>query len=111
MQQAAVLALLAEACLFASCLDEASTVGQRALTLARDGGQRGEEAVALRVLGDIATHPGQFDAEGAETTFVRRSPCAMNSACVRSSPTATWALEDFIAPIVLSRPKNILPSR
>ena len=69
MQQAAVLALLAEACLFASRLDEASTVGRRALTLARDGGQRGEEAVALRVLGDIATHPGQFDAESGETHF------------------------------------------
>jgi tetratricopeptide (TPR) repeat protein len=71
MQQAAVLALLAEACLFASRLDEASTVGQRALTLARDGGQRGEEAVALRVLGDIATHPDQFDAESGETHFRR----------------------------------------
>jgi tetratricopeptide (TPR) repeat protein len=69
MQQAAVLALLGEACLFASHLDEASTVGQRALTLARDGGQRGEEAVALRVLGDIATHPDRFDAESGETHY------------------------------------------
>jgi class 3 adenylate cyclase/tetratricopeptide (TPR) repeat protein len=69
MQHAAVLSLLAEACLVASRLDEASTVGQRALNLARDGGQRGEEAVALRVLGDIATHPDQFDAESGETHF------------------------------------------
>jgi tetratricopeptide (TPR) repeat protein len=69
MQQAAVLALLGEACLFASRLGEASTVGQRALTLARDGGQRGEEAVALRVLGDIAAHPDQFDAESGEIHY------------------------------------------
>jgi tetratricopeptide (TPR) repeat protein len=69
MQQAAVLSLLGEACLLASRLDEASTVGQRALTLARDRGQRGEEAVALRVLSDIATHPHQFNAESGETHF------------------------------------------
>jgi len=63
MQHAAVLALLGEACLFASRRDEASTVGQRALTLARDGGQRGEEAVALRLLGEIAARrdPPEFE--------------------------------------------------
>jgi tetratricopeptide (TPR) repeat protein len=53
MQQAAVLVLLGEACLVAGHVDEAATAARRALTLARERGQRGEEAAALRVLGDI----------------------------------------------------------
>ena len=53
MQQAAVLVLLAEACLVAGRMDEASNAARRALSLARERGQRGDEAAALRVLGDI----------------------------------------------------------
>jgi tetratricopeptide (TPR) repeat protein len=53
MQQAAVLALLGEACLVAGRVDEASKAARRALSLARERGQRGDEAAALRVLGDI----------------------------------------------------------
>jgi len=69
MQQAAVLALLGEAYLFASRLDEASTVGNRSLTLARDRSQRGDEAVALRVLGDIVTHSDQSEAASGEAHY------------------------------------------
>jgi NAD(P)-dependent dehydrogenase (short-subunit alcohol dehydrogenase family) len=69
MQQAAVLALLGEARLFASRLEEASTVGHRALTLARDGSQRGDEAIALRVLGDIVTHSDQSDAKSGQAHY------------------------------------------
>ena len=53
MQQAAVLVLFSEACLFAGRVDEASKAARRALSLARERGQRGDEAAALRVLGDI----------------------------------------------------------
>jgi len=53
MQQATVLALLAEACFIAGRADEAFTAARRALDLARERGQRGDEAAALRVLGDI----------------------------------------------------------
>jgi tetratricopeptide (TPR) repeat protein len=54
MQHAAVLALLGEAYLFADQVEEASTSAQRALTLARERGQRGDEAMALYVLGETA---------------------------------------------------------
>ena len=54
MQQASVLALLGEACLFADRVDEASTTAERALTLARERGQRGDAAAALHVLGEAA---------------------------------------------------------
>ena len=55
MQQAAVLTLMGEACSLVDSLDEASAAAQRALTLARERGQRGDAAAALRVLGEIAT--------------------------------------------------------
>jgi tetratricopeptide (TPR) repeat protein len=54
MQQAAVLTLLGETYLFADRVSEASTAAQRALTLARDRGQRGDAATALYVLGEAA---------------------------------------------------------
>jgi tetratricopeptide (TPR) repeat protein len=65
MQQAAVLALLGEACLFADRVDEASTAAQRALTLARERGQRGDAAAALHVLGEAAAR-GSLDIDKAE---------------------------------------------
>src|SRR5262245_61239256 len=42
MQQAAMLALLGEACLCTDCVDEASTAAQWALSLATERGQRGD---------------------------------------------------------------------
>src|SRR5215470_6980676 len=44
MQEASVLALLAEACLFADRVDEAAAMAQRALSLAGERGQRGDAA-------------------------------------------------------------------
>jgi class 3 adenylate cyclase/tetratricopeptide (TPR) repeat protein len=55
MQQAAVLVLLGEALLSAGRADEASKVVRTALGLARERGQRGDEAAALRALGEIET--------------------------------------------------------
>ena len=53
MQQAAVLAMLGEACFAAGRMEDARNATLRALSLARERGQRGDEAAALRVLGDI----------------------------------------------------------
>ena len=69
MQQAAVLALLGEACLFAGQVDEASSAAQRALTLARDRGQRGDAAAALHVLGEAAARD-PLDIDKAEHHYL-----------------------------------------
>jgi tetratricopeptide (TPR) repeat protein len=69
MQQASVLALLGEACLFADCVDEASTGAQRALALARERGQRGDAAAALYVLGEAAAR-GPLDIDKAEHHYL-----------------------------------------
>jgi len=60
MQQVPVLILLGEACLFADRVEEASAAAQRALTLARERGQRGDAAAALHVLGEVAAR-GSLD--------------------------------------------------
>jgi tetratricopeptide (TPR) repeat protein len=65
MQHAAVLALLAEAYLVADHVEEGSKNAQRALTLARERGQRGDEATALYVLGEAAARQS-LDAGAAE---------------------------------------------
>jgi tetratricopeptide (TPR) repeat protein len=57
---------LGEACLLADLLEEALGAASRALTLARDRGERGHEAYALRLLGEIASHRDPPDIETAE---------------------------------------------
>jgi class 3 adenylate cyclase/tetratricopeptide (TPR) repeat protein len=69
MQHAAVVALLAEAYLLADQIEEASTNTQRALTLARERGQRGDEAAALYVLGEVAARRS-LDIRDAEHSLV-----------------------------------------
>jgi tetratricopeptide (TPR) repeat protein len=64
-----VLALLGEACLFADRVDEASTAAQRALTLARERGQRGDAAAALHVLGEAAAR-GSLGIDKAEHHYL-----------------------------------------
>src|SRR5262249_62337156 len=54
MQEASVLALLAETCLFADRVDEAVAMAQRALSLANERGQRGDAAALLHLLGAVA---------------------------------------------------------
>src|SRR5207247_7665757 len=54
MQEAAVLALLGEACLCADRADEAAATAERALALAGERGQRGDEVAALLVPGEAA---------------------------------------------------------
>ena len=82
---------LGEACLLADRLEEALAAASRALTLARDRGERGHEAWALRLLGEIAAHPGRPDVATAEAHYGAARPWPASSACAPSSRTATSA--------------------
>jgi tetratricopeptide (TPR) repeat protein len=64
--QALMIAHLGEACLLADRLDDALASAERALTLARERGQRGYEAWVLHLLGEVASHRGPQDVEPAE---------------------------------------------
>jgi tetratricopeptide (TPR) repeat protein len=65
--QALRVATLSEAHLLAGRLEEAITYAERALDLSRTYKERGHEAYALRLLGDIAAHhdPPDVDSAGA----------------------------------------------
>jgi tetratricopeptide (TPR) repeat protein len=60
---------LARACLLLGQRDEARRLGERAIDFCSS--QPGFEAHALRLLGDVAAHPDQFDAERSETHYRR----------------------------------------
>ena len=64
--QAPIVAQMGEACLLADRFDDAVTFAGRALRLARERGQRGYEAWALHLLGEIAAHPGALNSGDAE---------------------------------------------
>jgi len=61
---------LGEACLLADRLEEALAAASRALTLARNRGERGHEAWALRLLGDIAARRDPPEIDQAETHYL-----------------------------------------
>jgi tetratricopeptide (TPR) repeat protein len=63
------VARLAEALLLAGRLEDASPLAQEALALSRTHKERGTEAYALRLLGDIAVHHDPPDADQAETHY------------------------------------------
>jgi class 3 adenylate cyclase/tetratricopeptide (TPR) repeat protein len=63
------LSTLSEAHLRAGRLEEASPLASRALELARTHQERGYEAYALRLLGDIATHRDPPEVEEAEAYY------------------------------------------
>jgi class 3 adenylate cyclase/tetratricopeptide (TPR) repeat protein len=52
-------------------LDEATTLARDALRLSRVHGERGSEAWALRLLGEIASHPDRLGVEEAEGQYRR----------------------------------------
>jgi class 3 adenylate cyclase/tetratricopeptide (TPR) repeat protein len=58
-----VVLLLGEVYLLAGDLDQAADAATRALDLFRRQQERGHEALAMRLLGDIATHTSAHDAE------------------------------------------------
>jgi class 3 adenylate cyclase/tetratricopeptide (TPR) repeat protein len=62
--QALFLVYLGEAYVLADRFDRALEVAGRALTLAREGGQRGDEARALRLLGEVARRDAPEHADG-----------------------------------------------
>ncbi len=57
------------ACLLAGRLDTALALGHEALTLAREHGERGHEAWALRLLGEIAAKSDPLDAKETERYY------------------------------------------
>ncbi|MGE5259146.1 MAG: AAA family ATPase [Hyphomicrobiales bacterium] len=61
-----LLVHLGEASLLANRLEEALAIGERALRLTRERGERGYEAWALRLLGEVASHHDPFDLAAAE---------------------------------------------
>ncbi len=61
-----VVVHLGEACLLGDRMEGALEFAGRAITQARQGGQRGFEAYALRLLGEIASHPEPPHVEQAE---------------------------------------------
>jgi tetratricopeptide (TPR) repeat protein len=61
-----LLVRLGEACLLAHRFEEALAMGDRALRLSRERGERGYEAWALRFLGEAASHRDPPDLETAE---------------------------------------------
>jgi tetratricopeptide (TPR) repeat protein len=60
---------LGEAHLLAGRLEEAYALAERTLALAREHGERGHQAYALRLLGDIATRREPPEAEQAEAHY------------------------------------------
>jgi hypothetical protein len=60
---------LGEAYLLADQLAGAHTCADRAVSLARERGERGHEAWALRLLGEIAAHHGHPDVMTAEAHY------------------------------------------
>jgi len=67
--QPLLLVHLGEACLLENRLDEASAFGQKALTLSREHQQRGHEAYALRLQGEIAAHRDPAAAGEADARY------------------------------------------
>lgn len=65
------VAHLSEAYLLAGRLEEANQLAGQALTLARDLKQRGHEAYALRLLGELGARGDPTGAEHAETSYRR----------------------------------------
>jgi tetratricopeptide (TPR) repeat protein len=64
-----LLFTLGEAHLHAGRLEEASPLAARALAQARTRQERGNEAYALRLLGDIAAHHDPLEVEEAEASY------------------------------------------
>jgi tetratricopeptide (TPR) repeat protein len=63
------IAYLAESHIAGGETDLAAELGQRSLALSREYRERGHEAWALRLLGEIASHPDQPDAAPAEDYY------------------------------------------
>jgi tetratricopeptide (TPR) repeat protein len=67
--QSISLVQLGEAYLLAEQIEDARACAARAVRLARERGERGHEAWALRLLGEIASHPDRPDVATAEAHY------------------------------------------
>jgi tetratricopeptide (TPR) repeat protein len=63
------LANAGEACVVAGQLENARDFAGQALTLAHERGERGDQAYALRLLGEIASHRDPAEVETAEEHY------------------------------------------
>ena len=63
------ISLLGEVHLLAGRNDKALDCAHSALNLTRDNGERGHEAWALRLLGEVHSHPDALDAEKAQDHY------------------------------------------
>ena len=69
MREALCSFLLGEAQLLAGRLEEAQALAERALALAREHQRRGEEAYALRLIGEIAVQREPAERDQAEAHY------------------------------------------
>ena len=77
------------ACLLLGRIDEARKLAKRSVRSSRR--QPGSTAHALRLFGDIATHPNRFDAESGAGHYREALAIAQCGACARSLPIAISA--------------------
>jgi class 3 adenylate cyclase/tetratricopeptide (TPR) repeat protein len=63
------VARLGEACLLADRIEEAASCAERSWRLARERGERGHEAWALRLRGEVAARVASVDAKGAQQHY------------------------------------------
>jgi len=73
---ALLLARLGEAYLLAGRVDDAHTAALQALQLASEKGERGHEAYALCLLGDVASREAAVNMAAGETSYLRASGLA-----------------------------------
>jgi class 3 adenylate cyclase/tetratricopeptide (TPR) repeat protein len=94
---------LSEAYLLAGRTREAAQFAGRALDLSRAHKERGYQAWAMRLLGEIATHQAPRRSSRPNITTGRPSPWPRNSACARSRHTVTTAWAPYIARVAVGR--------
>jgi len=75
-RHALTLGFLGEAYLLAGRIDEATTAAQEALTLAQQRKERGHEAYALRLLGEISARGGIAEGDDAHRYYTLASALA-----------------------------------
>jgi tetratricopeptide (TPR) repeat protein len=67
--QTLIVGHLSETCRLGNRLDDAHAAAARVLTLARERGERGREADALRLMGDVAAHRERLDVTAAASHY------------------------------------------
>ena len=100
--QVLVLARFGEGCLLAGRTDEALHWTRETLALSSELKQRGTEACALRLLGEIASHRDPLEIETAEQHYRQGLVLAAERGMRPSSLTATWVSANCIAAVAIA---------